>query len=131
MKPIPSLKSCIRFAAVFVLATLLAACMGVGIPPDKTAYVGRWVGKDITLEISSGGEVDYKRIGGEKGRVSVKAPIVEWEGNNFRVGLGPFNTLFVVSRPPFNDNGIWKMVVDGVELIKGGDVTTRTGGIDV
>jgi hypothetical protein len=63
--------------------------------------------------------VEYERRGGGGSTTSVKAPIQRFEGNNFVVGVGPFSTTFVVSRPPYLDGSVWKMVVDGVELVRG------------
>jgi hypothetical protein len=61
--------------------------------------------------------VNYRRQ--EKGtKISVKGPLEEFDGNNFDVGVGPFKTTFVVSKPPYQDGDQWKMVVDGVELTR-------------
>jgi len=35
------------------------------------------------------------------------------------VGFGPFKTRFVVSKPPHRDGNVFKMTVDGVELVRG------------
>jgi hypothetical protein len=34
------------------------------------------------------------------------------------VGALGINTIFVVSKPPHEENGVWKMTVDEVELTK-------------
>jgi hypothetical protein len=41
------------------------------------------------------------------------------------VGVGPMTTTFVVSRPPWRDEALWKMTVDGVELVKRGGSDER------
>lgn len=107
-----------RFLAP-LLAAFLVAC-GQPVPVDKTSYVGEWRAKDRILIIKPDGRVEYERKSTDgKGNVSIKAPIQEFDGNNFKVGIGIFTTTFVVSRPPFHDGAVWKMVVDGVELTKG------------
>jgi hypothetical protein len=104
---------------LILLLVFLAAC-STPVPTDKSAYVGQWTAKDRSLLITQDGRVEYERKGAEgKGNVSIKAPIQEFDGNDFKVGIGIFTTRFVVSRPPFHDGAVWKMVVDGVELTKG------------
>ena len=71
----------------------------------------------MTLLITPEGRVEYeRRDGGNK--VSVKAPIQRFEGDDFVVGVGPFNTRFVVSRAPHLVEGQYRMVVDGIELTR-------------
>ncbi len=69
------------------------------------------------LLITQDGSIRYKRL---KGGVttSVEGPLKGFDGNNFEAGIGPLSTTFVVSKPPFQEEGVWKMVVDGVELTK-------------
>lgn len=71
----------------------------------------------MSLLILQDGSVDYKRL--KKGAtVSVTGPIKEFQGDNFVVGIAFFKTTFKVSTPPYQENGKWKMVVDGIELTK-------------
>jgi hypothetical protein len=71
----------------------------------------------MRLVITPGGRVVYKRQK-EGGNVEVDAPIKQFEGDNFLVGVGPITTTFVVSKPPQQVDGKWKMTVDGVELTR-------------
>lgn len=108
-----------RIVLALVCAVFLAAC-STPVPADKSAYIGQWTAKDRSLLITQDGRVEYERRGADgKGNVSIKAPIQEFEGDNFRVGVGIFHTTFVVTRAPYPDGAVWKMVVDGVELTKG------------
>jgi hypothetical protein len=95
---------------------LLAACANP-VPPEKAAYVGSWSGPGMSLMILQDGSVTYRRI---KGGVttSINGPLKKFEGDNFVVGIAFFTTTFVVSRPPHQDAGRWKMTVDGVELTR-------------
>jgi hypothetical protein len=106
----------LEFFAVSVLILLLSSC-GNSVPLEKAAYVGLWQGKNMSLSISQGGSVQYKR---SKNGVStsINAPMKRFVGDNFEVGLGPVVTTFIVSQPPLEDDGQWTMVVDGVKLIK-------------
>ncbi|WP_460535683.1 hypothetical protein [Chitinimonas naiadis] len=71
----------------------------------------------MTLLISKGGDVAYRRVTGNVNTM-INAPLQQFQGNNFVVGVGPMVTTFVVSAPPHNEAGVWKMTVDGVELTR-------------
>ena len=101
------------FCAV-LLAVALAAC-GKPVPPEKAAYVGEWKAPGMYLLMLQDGSVQYNRIK-SGATTSVNGPLQGFEGNNFIVGVGMWRTTFVVSKPPYEDSGTWKMVVDGVEL---------------
>ena len=48
----------------------------------------------------------------------IEGPLKGFDGDNIEVGIGPFSTKFIVSNPPHEDAGKWKMMVDGVELVR-------------
>lgn len=104
-------------AALLLSAGLLLAGCSEPIPPEKVAYAGEWRGENVELVITLEGAVQYERRSGAS-KVSVNAPIQRFEGDNFVVGVGPFNTTFVVSQPPHLVDGQYRMVVDGVELTR-------------
>ncbi len=69
------------------------------------------------LLITQDGSIRYKRL--KSGvSTSVEGPLKGFDGDNFEAGIGPLSTTFVVSKPPYQEEGVWKMVVDGVELTK-------------
>ena len=102
---------------ILLAATLTLSACATPVPHDKSAYVGDWRGQDMGLLIAQDGSVVYKRI---KGGVtsSINGPLRRFEGDNFVVGIPLVSTTFGVSKPPYQDAGRWKMVVDGVELTK-------------
>jgi len=101
---------------LLVAALTLSAC-GQPVPPEKAAYVGEWRAPAMGLLITQDGSVAYKRLkAGVK--TSAKGPIQRFEGDDFVVGVPLFSTTFEVSKPPYQEAGKWKMVVDGVELTK-------------
>ena len=102
-------------ASLLVLFCLVGC--GKPVPPEKSAYVGEWKEKTMYLLITQDGSVRYKRLKGGA-TTSVEGPLKGFVGDNFEVGIGPAVTTFVVSRPPFEDAGKWKMVVDGIELVR-------------
>ena len=69
------------------------------------------------LLIDKGGSVVYWH---RKENVTTRASasLQGFVGNDFDIGIGSIQTRFVVSKPPYQDGGKWKMVVDGVELTK-------------
>jgi len=114
----------VKTALVLAVALIAAGC-GQPLPVDKTDYVGLWASQtpDMTLQIFQEGRVEYLRKEGNT-RSSIKAPIQGFFGNDFEVGLGFIKTRFVVSVPPHQEDGVWKMTVDGVVLTRAGDRTT-------
>jgi hypothetical protein len=99
-----------------VLALALLGC-AKPVPPERVAYVGLWRSPAMSLLITRDGSVEYKRIkGGVK--TSVSGPLQSFEGDDFHVGIAMLSTRFAVSRAPYQENGAWKMVVDGETLTR-------------
>lgn len=103
-------------ASAFAFAVMLVGC-GQPVPPDKLAYVGEWHESSMDLTITKDGSVVYKRLKGGA-TTSIDGPLKGFHGDNFEVGVGPAATTFIVSKPPYQDAGQWKMVVDDVTLTK-------------
>ncbi|HEY0633778.1 MAG TPA: hypothetical protein VGE00_00235 [Gammaproteobacteria bacterium] len=99
-----------------LLALFLFGC-GKPVPPEKSAFVGEWQEKTMYLLITQDGSVRYKRLK-EGVTTSVEGPLQGFDGDNFQVGIGPMSTTFVVAKPPYQEGGEWKMVVDGIPLIR-------------
>lgn len=99
-----------------ILALSLLGC-AKPVPPERSAYVGLWKSPGMSLLITQDGSVEYKRI---KGGVttSVSGPLQKFEGDDFHVGIAMLSTRFAVSRAPYQENGAWKMVVDGETLTR-------------
>lgn len=106
----------VRLLVPTLLLVLLAAC-GIEVPQAKSAYVGHWEAEGMTLQINRDGRVSYKRF--RKGASSkIDAPLKAFHGDDFEVGVGPMTTMFRVSSPPREIDGVWRMTVDGVELTR-------------
>jgi hypothetical protein len=105
-----------RVPLLALLGAMLCGC-GQPVPPDKLAYVGQWQTKTMYLLITADGSVRYERLR-DGTKTSVNGPLKGFTGDDFAVGVGPLSTTFVVSKPPYEDGGTWKMVVDGVELTR-------------
>jgi hypothetical protein len=109
--------SSITRGAAIAVAALVLACTKP-IAQERMAYVGDWQAKNMRLTITAAGEVHYLRVNGSA-RKSIDAPLKSFEGDDFIVGVGPLTTKFVVSSPPHRDGNVWKMTVDGVEVVRG------------
>lgn len=105
------------YAAVFAVLCLIVAGCAEPVPQARASYVGDWQAKNMRLRITADGHVSYERREGNTSR-SINAPIRGFDGDNFSVGIGPFSTTFVVTSPPKQHDGVWKMTVDGVELTR-------------
>jgi len=109
----------VRMTLVSLAMLALVAC-AKPLPTDKSNYAGEWRGGPISLLITPEGRAIYERKEGSLSK-KIDAPVKEFKGDNFVVGVGFMTTEFVVTVPPHEDGGVWKMTVDGVEL-------TRVGG---
>lgn len=107
----------VQYGLAAVAVALFVAGCGIEVPEDKSDYVGQWVGEDMSLAIEQGGAVSYERKKGSS-TTKVNGPIQKFEDDNFVVGIPFLNTTFEVSKSPYEEEGVWKMVVDGVELTK-------------
>ena len=101
---------------ILLLASFLSGC-GKPVPPDKADYIGEWSSPEMYLLITPDGSVRYRRLRGGM-ETSISGPLRGFDGNNFIVGIPLLSSTFVVSTPPHQEDGIWKMVVDGVELTR-------------
>ena len=105
--------------ASLIAAALALALLGCTkpVPPERIAYVGEWGSPAMSLLITRDGSVKYKRIHGGV-TTSVSGPLQKFEGDDFHVGIAFFSTRFAVSKAPVQENGAWKMVVDGETLTR-------------
>ncbi len=101
---------------IFVVLLLVTAC-AEPLPQNKLNYAGEWRSKEMTLLILEDGTVAYKRLKGG-GTTSINGPLKEFVGDNFVVGVLFLTTTFNVSDPPQEENGVWRMTVDDVQLTK-------------
>lgn len=102
--------------SILVFILLLSGCANP-LPVDRFDYVGEWRSSEMMLLILSDGTVSYKRKDGAT-TTSVNGPLKEFVGDDFVVGILFFTTTFIVSEPPYETEGVWKMTVDGVQLTK-------------
>jgi len=106
----------LRSLAGLLLILFLAGC-GKPVSQEFDAYVGEWTAPGMYLRIAPDGMVKYKRV--RNGRnVSLNGPIKSFDGNDFRIGFLIFSTTFKVSVPPHEEDGVWHMTVDGVDLVR-------------
>ncbi|MCU6499598.1 hypothetical protein LPN04_17525 [Rugamonas sp. A1-17] len=109
------------FKSVLLLCALAAPMIAQAdpqpIPAAKRAYVGDWKGKDMELNIEASGKLHYKRNQPGK-NLDLNVDILDFNGDNFDVGVGILRSTFVVTQPPHLQDKKMKMTVDGVELTK-------------
>lgn len=120
-----------RLIYSLVVLLTLTAC-GKPVPVYKSAYVGEWQAPMMYLLITPEGRVVYKHYK-NGGTVTVKGSLRGFKGDNFTVGSALSTTTFLVSTPPYlSEDATWRMVVDGVELVRTRKILpTRKGGIMV
>lgn len=105
-----------RWLVISFLLLLVAGCSGP-LPADKLAYVGEWQSKEMRLLILADGTVACKRLQGG-GTTSINAPLKEFVGDDFVVGVFFLTTIFEVTEPPHEVDEGWQVVVDGIRLTR-------------
>ena len=83
----------------------------------RAQFVGTWKAVGMDLTMTKDGSLDYKRLKDGVER-KVTAPIKAFRKNEFEAGMLGINTTFRIDKPPYQENGVWKMVIDGVELTR-------------
>lgn len=105
-----------KLILLFLVVLTISSC-SKPIPADRLSYAGEWESKEMYLLILSDGTVSYKRLQ-NGGTTSINAPLKEFVGDDFIVGLAFFTTTFDVTEAPHKVDGNWVMVVDGIKLTK-------------
>ena len=105
----------IQFFA-FISFVILSGC-GEPLSKDKLDYVGLWRGGNELIEIKEDGSVSYAKVM-LNSTETIEGPIKEFTDEGFVVGYLFLTTKFKVDKPPYQENGKWKMVLNGVEMTK-------------
>ena len=108
-----------KLTLLFLTVFTICSC-SKPIPEGKLSYAGEWQSKEMYLLILPDGTVSYQRLQ-NGGRTSIDAPLKEFVGEDFIVGAAFLTTTFDVTQAPYQVDGKWVMVVDGVKLIKNQD----------
>ena len=95
---------------------LLSGC-GEPLSDDKLDYVGLWKGGNELIEISKDGSASYAKVRLDNTE-TIDGPIKEFTDEGFVVGYLFLTKKFKVDKPPYQENGKWKMVLNGVEMTK-------------
>ncbi|MCB9666018.1 MAG: hypothetical protein H6732_18065 [Alphaproteobacteria bacterium] len=117
-------------ASLGVLAIL--GCSGLvdgldmtAVPPPSPSWVGTWEGPGLTVQISADGFVSIDHV--QDGQTSsVMAPARSWE-HGIEVGFASLTTTWTVDEAPYEVEGSWRMVVQGVPLQRTGDAPPELG----
>lgn len=104
-----------QFFAIINLV-ILSGC-GESLGEDKLDYVGVWKGGNELIEINEDGSVSYAKVRPNHTE-TVEGPIKEFTDEGFVVGYLFLTKKFKVDKPPYQENGKWKMVLNGIEMTK-------------
>lgn len=108
-----------------ILSIIFSSCIGIQIPSDKQTYIGKWKGEGTLLEITDDGCITYEK-NTMNSKTKMSGPIKKFEGDDFYVNILFIPTKFNVDKPPYKDGNVWKMTVDGTDLVNFSSNTNRT-----
>jgi len=99
----------------FSCCMLLTSC--ASLPQDRIDYVGYWSNQTSSLKITADGQFHFSKRSKDS-NTSVNAPIQSFSGDSVVVGIGPLSSTYIVSKRPYQEGSLWKMVIEGETLIK-------------
>lgn len=122
-----------RILVTGILVAWLLACSGLAeleealrpVAPPDDRWSGTWEGPGHTLVIAPDGTLDLRKIEGG-GHTDLTLPARGWDGG-ITVGIGPVKTTFQVQEPPHQVDGEWRMVFEGVVLVRTGPAPAGFG----
>lgn len=84
---------------------------------EQEKYIWEWKWDWITLLIWNNSYINYKK---QKGSVStsISGPIVEFNDNNFKIGIWFFKTTFTINKKPLIEWNQYKMTIDWNKLTR-------------
>lgn len=99
-----------------LLFIILTGCSLMGTPLDenKKDFIGIWQTGPTRLVIYEKGRLDYKEPG-----YSMEAPIQEFTDEYIKTGIWFIDKTFTIDRAPYQENGEWKMQIDGKTFTRG------------
>jgi len=101
----------------FVFLLSLAGCGADPLPEDQMVYVGVWQGGNIFLEIDADGNASYAKVMGDASE-TIDSPIKQLGDGKIVMGYLFFTKTLELTKPAYQEDGKWFMVIDGVVLEK-------------
>ncbi len=102
---------------VTIISFLFLTGCGEPLSEDKLDYAVLWKGGNVLLEIKNDGSVSYANVR-PNNTETIDGPIKEFTDEGFVVGYLFLTKKFKVDKPPYQEDGKWKMVLNGVEMTK-------------
>lgn len=100
-----------------VLTLGLAGCSsGTALPAPE--FVGDWSAPGVNLSLTADGQIAWRKVDEDGSAHSVIAPLRSFSAKRFSAGFWLFSSSFKIDKPPVRDGAVWRMTVDGVELIR-------------
>lgn len=108
-------RNLINLAAALMLGLTVVACAGkTALTTEQQVYAGKWVASDGTfVQIYSDGGGDVKTSNTEVtgGSTTITA-------DTLKIGLGPLNKEFKITKPPTEEDGKFTVELDSVVYTK-------------
>lgn len=108
-----------RFITLFLLVATLSTITSCGLRKTPLAeehfdYAGKWIANDGSwLHIYNNGGGDLK-----EGNTSVTGGSTSFENGNIKIGVLGINKTYKIDKPPYEEDGEWKMELNGFPYVK-------------
>jgi hypothetical protein len=108
-----------------MLSLIIVGCSKTSpLLENQKDYIGKWKNDSSTLIIEKDGDAKYSQhLKAETKTTSsdistsslsnIKAPITALDAQHIQIGEGSMSKEFKVDKPPFEQDGKWKVILDG------------------
>lgn len=105
--------------------SILASCTKTSpLLENHLEFVGQWKNENSALKIDKNGQVKYvehleiiDQTASQNIKSSatsdIKAPITQFNQQQFQIGQGTLSRQFKIDRAPFKQNGKWRIIING------------------
>ena len=100
---------------LIILVVMLTGCVDkTPLSDENKVYAGKWVANDGTwIQVYNDGGGSF-----EQSNSNVKGGSANIADNKLTIGLMGINATFSIDKPPYEEDGKWKMELDGNTYIK-------------
>jgi hypothetical protein len=102
---------------LLVAAVLLAAACATPVPVEREAFIGAWDGPGLLLVITPEGWMYYRRVK-PRSSSTYRGPVKDLTDDAIVGSAFFFRVRLPVDTVPYYDGSRWRMVLDGVALVK-------------
>ncbi|MBT4869975.1 MAG: hypothetical protein HON47_00170 [Candidatus Diapherotrites archaeon] len=114
------MKKIILIACLAVLFLFIGCMNYTPLTDEQMSFAGEWVSSDAQyLKIHANGSGGYEGyLPNSFGSLEINGGTVDITSDKISITFASFGREFVITKPPFEEDGKMKMVLDGITFTK-------------